>query len=159
MPLASPLLKHPQIGRRIDKDRRARYAEATRPTMTSPRDSNTYKRQLGQRGEEIAAGYLREQGYTILARNWRCPAGEVDIVAREGETLAFVEVRTRRRGGRLGTPEESVTPRKQARMVEVAQTYLQEAGLGDVAWRLDVVAIEVGKRGEVTRLDLIRYAV
>jgi putative endonuclease len=127
--------------------------------MTSPRDSNTYKRQLGQRGEEIAAGYLREQGYTILARNWRCPAGEVDIVAREGETLAFVEVRTRRRGGRLGTPEESVTPRKQARMVEVAQTYLQEAGLGDVAWRLDVVAIEVGKRGEVTRLDLIRYAV
>ncbi len=127
--------------------------------MTSPRDSNTYRRKLGQRGEEIAAGYLRQQGYTILARNWRCPAGEVDIVAREGETLAFVEVRTRRAGSRLGTPEESVTPRKQARMVEVAQTYLQEAGLGDVAWRLDVVAIEVGGRGEVTRLDLIRYAV
>ena len=127
--------------------------------MTSPRDSNTYKRKLGQRGEEIAVGYLRQQGYTILARNWRCPAGEVDIVAREGETLAFVEVRTRRAGSRLGTPEESVTPRKQARMVEVAQTYLQEAGLEDVAWRLDVVAIEVGGRGEVTRLDLIRYAV
>ncbi len=127
--------------------------------MTSPGDSSTYKRKLGQRGEEIAAGYLRQQGYTLLARNWRCPAGEVDIVAREGETLAFVEVRTRRAGGRLGTPEESVTPRKQARMVEVAQTYLQEAGLGDVAWRIDVVAIEVGRRGEVTRLDLIRYAV
>jgi putative endonuclease len=127
--------------------------------MTVPRSPNSYKRRLGQRGEEIAAGYLREQGYTILARNWRCPAGEVDIVAREGETLAFVEVRTRRRGSRLGTPEESVTPRKQARMVEVAQTYLQEAGLGDVAWRIDVVAIEVGRRGEVTRLNLIRYAV
>jgi putative endonuclease len=127
--------------------------------MTVPRSPDSYKRRLGQRGEEIAAGYLREQGYTILARNWRCPAGEVDIVAREGETLAFVEVRTRRRGSRLGTPEESVTPRKQARMVEVAQTYLQEAGLGDVAWRIDVVAIEVGRRGEVTRLNLIRYAV
>jgi putative endonuclease len=127
--------------------------------MASPRDSNTYKRRLGQRGEEIAAGYLRQQGYTILVRNWRCPAGEVDIVAREGETLAFVEVRTRRQGGRLGTPEESVTPRKQTRMVEVAQTYLQEAGLDDAAWRIDVVAIEVGRRGEVTRLNLIRYAV
>ena len=127
--------------------------------MTSPRDANTYKRQLGQRGEEIAADYLRQQGYAILARNWRCPAGEVDIVAREGETLAFVEVRTRRAGGRLGTPEESVTPRKQARMVEVAQTYLQEAGLDDAAWRIDVVAIEVGGRGEVTRLNLIRCAV
>jgi putative endonuclease len=127
--------------------------------MAFPRSPDNYKRKLGQRGEEIAAGYLREQGYTILARNWRCPAGEVDIVAREGETLAFVEVRTRRRGSRLGTPEESVTPRKQARMVEVAQTYLQEAGLGDVAWRIDVVAIEVGRRGEVTRLNLIRYAV
>ncbi len=127
--------------------------------MTSPRDSNTYKRQLGRRGEEIAAAYLRRQGYAILARNWRCPAGEVDIVAREGETLAFVEVRTRRAGGRLGTPEESVTPRKQARMVEVTQTYLQEAGLDDAAWRIDVVAIEVGGRGEVTRINLIRCAV
>ncbi len=130
-----------------------------RQTVTSPRDSNTYKRRLGQRGEEIAVGYLRQQGYTILARNWRCPAGEVDIVAREGETLAFVEVRTRRAGGRLGTPEESVTPRKQARMVEVAQSYLQAAGLDDAAWRIDVVAIEVGGRGEVTRINLIRCAV
>ncbi len=127
--------------------------------MTSPHDFNTYKRKLGQRGEEVAADYLRQQGYTLLARNWRCPAGEVDIVAREGETLAFVEVRTRRAGGRLGTPEESVTPRKQARMVEVAQTYLQAAGLDDAAWRIDVVAIEVGGRGEVTRINLIRCAV
>jgi putative endonuclease len=127
--------------------------------MTFPRSPDNYKRQLGQRGEEVAAEHLRQQGYAILARNWRCPAGEVDIVAREGETLAFVEVRTRRAGGRLGTPEESVTPRKQARMVEVAQTYLQEAGLDDAAWRLDVVAIEVGRRGEVTRINLIRCAV
>ena len=127
--------------------------------MPSPRDFNIYKRRLGQHGEEIAADYLRQQGYTLLARNWRCPAGEVDIVAREGETLAFVEVRTRRAGSRLGTPEESVTLRKQARMVEVAQTYLQEAGLDDAAWRIDVVAIEVGGRGEVTRLNLIRCAV
>jgi putative endonuclease len=127
--------------------------------MTVSRSPDNYKRKLGQHGEEVAADYLRQQGYAILARNWRCPAGEVDIVAREGETLAFVEVRTRRAGGRLGTPEESVTLRKQARMVEVAQTYLQEAGLDDAAWRIDVVAIEVGGRGEVTRINLIRCAV
>jgi putative endonuclease len=123
-----------------------------------PESSGDYKQKLGKHGEEIAASYLRQQGYTILARNWRCPAGEIDVVAREGEILAFVEVRTRR-GGRFGTPEESITPAKQAKLVEVAQTYLQEAGLEDVAWRIDVVAIEIGGRGEVKRINLIRHAV
>ncbi len=117
-----------------------------------------YKRELGRRGEEIAAAYLREQGYFILARNWRCPAGELDIVAREGETLAFVEVRARR-GDRFGTPEESITPAKQAKLVELAQTYLQENGLADENWRIDVVALEMDQRGRVNRLNLIRNAV
>ncbi len=126
--------------------------------MAPSQGTGDYRQRLGQRGEEIAANYLRQQGYTILARNWRRPVGELDIVAREGKTLAFVEVRTRR-GERLGTPEESITPSKQAKLIEVAQTYLQEAGLEDVAWRIDVVAIEMGRRGEVKRLNLIRYAV
>ncbi len=120
--------------------------------------SDNYKRRLGQRGEEIAANYLRQQGYAILARNWRCPLGEIDIVAREGETLVFVEVRARQ-GDRFGTPEESVTPDKQARLAELAQTYLQETDLEDTAWRIDVVAIELGRQGEVKRLNLIRCAV
>jgi putative endonuclease len=126
--------------------------------MVPPQDAGDYKQRLGRRGEEIAASYLQQQGYTILARNWRCPAGEVDIVAREGETLAFVEVRARR-GDRFGTPEESITRAKQTRLVELAQTYLQEAELGDVAWRIDVIAIRMGARGEVQRLNLIRNAV
>lgn len=126
--------------------------------MVPSHGTGDYKQKLGQRGEEIAISYLRQQGYTILARNWRCPVGELDIVAREGDMLAFVEVRTRR-GSRFGTPEESITLPKQAKLIEVAQTYLQEAGLQDVAWRIDVIAIEAGRRGEVKRLNLIRNAI
>jgi putative endonuclease len=126
--------------------------------MDSSQNLGDYKRRLGQQGEAIAADYLQRQGYQILARNWRCPAGELDIVAREGGTLAFVEVRTRR-GDRFGTPEESITPAKQAKLVEVAQTYLQEHVLADENWRIDVVAVEVDGRGEVKRVNLIRNAV
>jgi putative endonuclease len=126
--------------------------------MGSSHNTGDYKQKLGQRGEDIAAAHLGEQGYQILARNWRCPAGELDIVAREGETLAFVEVRARR-GDRYGTPEESITPAKQAKLVELAQTYLQENGLSDENWRIDVVALEMDRRGRVKRLNLIRNAV
>jgi putative endonuclease len=126
--------------------------------MGSSQNMGDYKRRLGQRGEDVAAAYLREQGYEILARNWRCPAGELDIVAREGGKLAFVEVRTRR-GDRFGSPEESITPAKQVKLVEVAQTYLQEHNLADEDWRIDVVAVEIDRRGGVKRLNLIRNAV
>jgi len=126
--------------------------------MVPAQSSGDYKQRLGRLGENIAASYLRQQGYTILVRNWHCPVGEIDIVAREGESLVFVEVRTRR-GDRFGTPEESITPTKQSRLVELAQTYLQEAGLEDVAWRIDVLAIQMGQRGKVRRLNLIRNAI
>jgi putative endonuclease len=116
------------------------------------------RRQLGRRGEQIAAQHLQQQGYEILTRNWRCEWGEIDIVAREGDTLAFVEVRTRR-GERFGTPEESITPDKKAHMIAAAQTYLQEQGLEEVDWRIDVTAIEIGRHGELRRLNLIRHAV
>lgn len=126
--------------------------------MDSSRSTGNYKQRLGQRGEDIGAAYLERQGYVILARNWRCSLGELDIVAREGETLVCVEVRARR-GDRLGTPEESITPAKQAKLVELAQTYIQETGQTDQDWRIDVMAIEVGPRGEVKRLNLIRNAI
>ncbi|UCC87518.1 MAG: YraN family protein [Anaerolineales bacterium] len=126
--------------------------------MDSSRSTGDYKRDLGRRGEGIATTYLQQQGYIILARNWRCPAGELDIVARDGEKLAFIEVRTRR-GDRFGTPEESITPAKQARLVELAQTYLQEACLTDQDWRIDVVAVEMDPLGRLKRLNLIRNAV
>ena len=126
--------------------------------MDSSQNMGDHRRRLGRCGEEIAASYLQKQGYFILARNWRCSTGELDIVAREGGTLAFVEVRTRR-GDRFGTPEESITPNKQAKLVELAQTFLQESDLTDENWRIDVVAVEMDQRGRVKRLNLIRNAV
>ena len=126
--------------------------------MVTGQKNGDQKRRLGRRGEDIAVGHLQRRGYVIVARNWRCSAGEIDIVAQEGETLAFVEVRTRR-GERFGTPEESITPDKQARLVTLAETYLQEEDLPDVAWRIDVVGIVLGQQGEVRRVNLIRSAV
>ena len=126
--------------------------------MVTDQKNGDHKRRLGRRGEDIAVGHLQRRGYVIVARNWRCPAGEIDIVAREGETVTLVEVRTRR-GERFGTPEESITPDKQAKLVTLAETYLQEEDLADVAWRIDVVGIVLGRHGEVRRVNLIRNAV
>ena len=113
---------------------------------------------VGRRGEELAARHLEAQGYGILERNYRCALGEMDIVAQDGEVLVFVEVRTRR-NLRFGRPEESVTPAKQRKLVEVALSYLSEKCLDDVDWRIDVVAIEMGYDGRVRRLNLIPNAV
>ena len=115
------------------------------------------RKKLGQRGEELAAAYLEKRSCVVRERNWRCPVGEVDIVAEDGGCLVFVEVRTRR-GREYGTPEESVTSAKQAKLVEVAQTYLQEHSWeGD--WRIDVVAVEMTSGGKLLRVELIKNAV
>jgi putative endonuclease len=112
---------------------------------------------LGRRGERLAADHLADKGYEILARNWRCESGELDLVARDGNCLAMVEVRTRR-GQKLGTPEDSVTVAKQARLITLGQAYIQENGwLGD--WRIDVVAIEMDRRGRLLRLEHYENAV
>lgn len=113
---------------------------------------------LGRQGEELALRELVQRGYEIADRNWRCPAGEVDIVARQGGTWAFVEVRTRR-GSNLGTPEESLTTAKQERMVAVAQHYLAEHEIGEVDWRLDLVAVELDPTGKLLRVDVLENVV
>lgn len=114
--------------------------------------------ELGRRGEELAVRELTGRGYDVIERNWHCQVGEVDIVARQGEAWVFVEVRTRR-GDAFGTPEESLTAAKQTRMVRVAQHYLIEHGLGDVDWRLDLVAVEVDHAGRPARLDVLENIV
>jgi putative endonuclease len=120
--------------------------------MTNARHS------LGQRGEQYAAQYLTDRGYAIRARNWRCAVGEIDLVTEKDGVLIFVEVRTRR-GDRLGTPEESITPAKRAKLIAAAQTYLDEHSQADWDWRIDVIAIEIGSRGEVKRCTLIENAI
>jgi putative endonuclease len=112
---------------------------------------------LGAFGEAAAAAHLRRGGATIVARNWRCRAGEIDLVALLGGQLLFVEVRTRRAGA---APEESVGPNKAARLRRLAYAYLAAAGAApEPPWRIDVIAVEVDAAGRVARLEQIESAV
>lgn len=108
---------------------------------------------LGRRGEALAAEELARRGYEIVVRNWHCQVGEVDIVARRSDVLHFFEVRTRR-GREYGTPEESVTPAKRQRMIDVALTYLGEHELTDTDWRVGFVAVEMSRTGQLLRLEV-----
>ena len=114
------------------------------------------RKQTGRRGEDIAASYLADKGYRILHRNWSCPTGELDMVVEDEAALVFVEVRTRR-GSRFGTAEESVTPAKQTRLIELAQTYLQEMKPPHPSWRIDVVTVQLGQG--LTQVNHIENAV
>lgn len=104
----------------------------------------------------MAASYLEKKGYLILQRNYRSGAGEMDIVAQEGDCLVFVEVRARSTR-EYGTPEESITPAKAQRLIKVAQGYLQEQGESAREWRIDLVAIQL--RGDFCRLNHVVNAV
>lgn len=108
---------------------------------------------LGRRGEALAVTELARSGYEIVACNWRSQAGEVDVVARRGAEWAFFEVRTRR-GPEFGTPEESLTPVKQQRMVNAALAYLAEHGLDDVDWHVGLVAVEMDRAGRLVRVEV-----
>jgi len=104
------------------------------------------RRSTGQQGEAIAQAYLVGRGYGIIATNWRCPEGELDLIAQHDTTLVFAEVRTRRSSVR-GLAEELVTLAKQRRLAMLAYAYLQH--LDDQgtpwpgAWRVDVLALQL----------------
>ncbi len=117
------------------------------------------RKNLGESGERVAALALAQRGYTLLARNYRTRTGEMDLIARDADGLAFIEVRTRR-GNAAGTPEESLTPRKRARLIAVAQEFLQaRPEWSNSAWRIDLVAIELDRAGRLARLEIIKGAV
>jgi putative endonuclease len=107
---------------------------------------------LGKYGENLAAGYLERQGLTILGRNVRTADGELDIVARDGDELVFVEVKTRR-GDDETAPDTSVTGAKLARLERLAEAYVEDRGLAACAWRVDVISLVIGRGGELVRLD------
>lgn len=96
--------------------------------------------ELGKRGESAAAQYLERCGMTIVDRNWTCKAGEADIVAIDGEQLVFVEVKTRTTDAK-GSPEDAVSPSKQARYARIARSYIDKAGIAEPSVRFDVIAI------------------
>jgi putative endonuclease len=120
---------------------------------------------LGRRGEDAAVAFLTEKGYRIEVRNWRPTGriprdvrGELDIVARDGETWVFVEVRARR-GQACGTPEESITSRKARQLVALAWAYVQAHALEAADWRIDVVALTIALDGRVLHTNHIQHAV
>jgi putative endonuclease len=98
---------------------------------------------LGQRGEEAAAAYLLSLGWAVVARNWHGPRGEIDIIAQEGETVVFVEVKAR---SNTATDEAfaQVSRRKQQALALTAEAYLEAMRMSDAAWRIDVVAVIFG---------------
>lgn len=96
--------------------------------------------QLGQEGESIAVGFLKKNGYTILEQNYHNKLGEIDIVAKDRDTLVFVEVKTRR-SDQYGHPKWAVTPRKQRKISMVALYYLKENRQRNRKARFDVVTV------------------
>jgi putative endonuclease len=116
------------------------------------------RRETGVLGEKLARDFLRKRGYRILEANYRCPRGEVDLIAEDKDSLVFIEVRTKRSRD-FGTPEESITPAKMERLRTVAAHYRQTHHDLPPMWRIDVVAVEMGQRGKPSRIELIENAV
>ncbi len=104
--------------------------------------TNDGRRHTGESGESIAVRFLKKKGYEIIEQNYRCKLGEIDIIARDGRVLAFVEVKARRTGD-FGGPKWAVTPRKQRKISMVALKYLKETEQMGKKARFDVVAIRL----------------
>lgn len=110
-------------------------------------EKSKYRQILGAWGESRAADFLQQQGLTLLGKNFRTAAGEIDLIAQDGDELVFVEVKTRSSAD-FGYPEEAVTETKIEHLLEASESYLLEH-LEVQSWRLDVIAIQ-GKPGEDT---------
>jgi len=111
---------------------------------------------LGKAGETLAAEYLRQSGYTVLERNYRSRSGEIDIIAKQGKTLVFAEVKTRKSAS-FGSPAAAVTVKKQAQISRVAQEYLARENLFDRPARFDVIAV-FAPDGKKPQIEVITNA-
>jgi putative endonuclease len=110
------------------------------------------RQRLGAGGEEIALAYLKKNRYTIVATNYRCRYGEIDIIARDrNRTLCFIEVKTRTSGSH-GLPQEAVTPRKQGQISRAALEFIQRHRLENTPARFDVVAVSLRDSGHTVEL-------
>jgi putative endonuclease len=116
------------------------------------------RKTTGMIGEKLAADFLSKQGYSIIEKNYRCKEGEVDIIAKDGEYLVFIEVRTKNSRA-FGSPEESVTKRKKEHLRNVAARYQENHDGLPVQWRIDFVAVELDRAGKPSRLEVIKNAV
>lgn len=127
----------------------------------SPRPSNTrrpgarHNQALGARGEEIAANYLAARGFDLIARNWRCKYGELDLLMRDGETIVAIEVKSRSGPG-FGSALEAITMRKAARLRRLLLEWATETGNRGRALRVDAVGITMRAAGQPPHIDHLR---
>ncbi len=116
------------------------------------------RQEVGRLGEKTARKFLKKRGYRIRETGFRCPHGEIDIVAQQKDCLVFVEVRTKSSLD-FGTPEESITQAKKKKLIASALTYINTHQKLPSLWRIDVVAIELDDKGRTRRIDLIENAI
>ena len=116
--------------------------------MAENTDRDGGRNSLGLPGEDLAASFLEQKGFTIVCRNYRCRSGEIDIIARKKKLLCFIEVKTRRTR-RFGLPQEAVTPAKQYKIGRVAQDFLQRHKLENWPARFDVIAVDFSSGGGI----------
>jgi putative endonuclease len=113
------------------------------------------RQKFGERGETLAARYLKRSGYKIIEQNYRTKLGEIDIIARENKTIVFIEVKSRR-SIRYGSPKWAVTPDKQRRISKVALYYLKTTEQSDIKARFDVVAITSNR--DQPQIEIVKNA-
>lgn len=110
---------------------------------------------LGKRGEDLALNKIVHLGYQCIARNYRCPLGEIDLIARDGDTLVFLEIKTRRNRS-LDYAKEAVDERKRRRLSRVALAYMQANDCCDEKSRFDVIAVNIGQGKE--EIEVVKNA-
>jgi putative endonuclease len=115
------------------------------------------RKEKGNLGELLAQDFLKKKGYRILETNYRCPAGEIDIVARQGEYLVFIEVRTKTNRN-FGSPEESITAAKMEHFERTVAQYQQAHSNLPALWRIDLVAVELEENAKLKRIEIIENA-
>jgi putative endonuclease len=131
---------------------------ANPPTKERTSAMTVKRKSLGRAGEEAAAQYLKKRGYRLVNRNFNCRVGELDIVARDGPCLVFVEVRTRS-GTAFGLPQESITRKKKYKLRQVASFYLLVNNIKDTAVRFDFIAVYMGPDGQTVKIEHIVNAI
>jgi putative endonuclease len=128
-----------------------------RLNAASKRAAKPEKGSVGRRAEDAVARHLWWQGYQILERNYRTRSGEVDIIARQGDTIVFVEVRSKKEGSEVA-PKDTVTRSKERRIDAVASAYLKARRLTDVSIRYDIAEVWTDERGRPARVELLEGA-
>jgi putative endonuclease len=121
------------------------------------KNADRARKTTGRMGEQLALGFLKKKGYTIVETNYRCHYGEIDIVARQKDCMVYVEVRTRT-SLEFGTPEDSISYYKALHMAHAAEYYqLHHRGIPE-DWRVDLVAIELDSKNQIKRIEQVENA-